>query len=112
MPCFPALTKAQRRTANPIAVIEEIDKANARHGDPVAALMTMIEPGTARQFWDRCLLAPLDVSQINWIFTANSLEGLSPPFLSRLDIMRVEGPAHEHFLILLVNFLLDEIAGR
>jgi hypothetical protein len=113
MPSFPALIMSQHRTANPIALIEEIDKAgaSARHGDPVAALMTMIEPGTARQFWDRCLLAPVDVSYVNWICTANTLEGLSPALRSRLDIVQVEGPQPEHFPILLGN-LLHEIARQ
>ena len=112
-PSFPALIMSQHRTANPIALIEEIDKAgsSAQHDDPVAALMMMIEPGTARQFWDRCLLAPVDVSHVNWIFTSNTLEGLSPAMRSRLDIVAVEGPAPEHFPILLRN-LLHEIARQ
>lgn len=113
MPCFPALTIAQHGTANPIVVVEEVEKAgiSARHGDPVTALLTLIEPGTARQYWDRCLLAPIDVSHVSWILTANSLDGLSPPLRSRLDIVQVDGPAPEHFGILLAN-LLDALAGQ
>ena len=113
MPCFPALTIAQHGTANPIVVAEEVDKAGSsgRHGDPVSALLTLIEPSTARHYWDRCLLAPVNVSHVNWICTANSIEMLSAPLRSRLDIVHVDGPAPEHFDILLVN-LLDEIAGQ
>ena len=113
MPCFPALTMAQHGTVNPIVVVEELDKAgvSARHGDPVTALLTLLEPGTAKQYWDRCLLAPVDVSHVNWILTANSLDGLAAPLRSRLDIVHVDGPASEHFDILLAN-LLDEIAGK
>lgn len=93
MPCFPALAMAQHGTANSIVVADEIDKAgtSARHGDPVAALLTLIEPDTAKQYWDRCLLAPVDISNVNWILTANSLERLSAPLRSRLDIIKVEG---------------------
>lgn len=113
MPCFPALTMAQHGTANPIVVIEEVDKAanSARHGDPVAALLTLIEPGSAKQYWDRCLLAPIDVSHVNWICTANSLDGLSAPLRSRLDVVQVAGPTPEYFDILLAN-LLDALAGQ
>ncbi len=113
MPCFPALTMAQHGTANPIVVVEELDKAgvSARHGDPVTALLTLLEPGTAKQYWDRCLLAPVDVSHVNWILTANSLAGLPAPLRSRLDIVHVDGPSPEHFDILLAN-LFDEIAGQ
>ncbi|MCY7281507.1 MAG: AAA family ATPase [Sphingomonas bacterium] len=111
MPCFPALAMAQHSTANPIVVVEELDKAcsNSRNGDPVAALLTLIEPGTAREYWDRCLLAPIDVSHVNWMCTANSLDGLSPALLSRMDIVRLTGPLLEHFDELLVN-LIGELA--
>lgn len=111
MPCFPALTMAQHGTANPIVVVEEVDKAgnSARHGDPVTALLTLIEPGTAKRYWDRCLLAPVDVSHVNWILTANSLDGLPAPLLSRLDIIQIHGPEAVDFEILLDN-LLREIA--
>ncbi len=106
-PCFPALAMAQHETANPIAVIEEIDKAAAssRHGDPVASLLTLIEPGTARHYWDRCLMAPCDLSHVNWILTANSLDPLPAPLRSRLDIVQVEGPSPKHFDSLLSNLL-------
>lgn len=75
-PCFPALAMVQHLTANPIVVIEEVDKAGvgSRHGDPVASLLTLTEPGTARLYWDRCLMAPCDLSHVNWIMTANSLD--------------------------------------
>jgi hypothetical protein len=111
MPSFPALTMAQHCTANPIVVVEEMDKAGtgSRNGDPVAALLTLIEPGTARQYWDRCLAAPIDLSQVNWIFTANALDGLSAPLLSRLDIVRITGPSPDHFEVLLLN-LTDGLA--
>ena len=111
MPCFPALTMAQHCTANPIIVVDELDKAvsSSRNGDPVAALLTLIEPGTARQYWDRCLAAPIDLSHVSWIFTANALDGLSAPLLSRLDIVRVTGPSPDHFDVLLTN-LTDGLA--
>lgn len=106
-PCFPALAMAQHQTANPIVVIEEVDKAqnNRRHGDPVASLLTLIKPGTARHYWDRCLMAPCDLSHVNWILTANSLDQLSAPLRSRLDIVQMEGPSLEHFNCLISNLL-------
>ncbi|MGI8943349.1 MAG: AAA family ATPase [Qipengyuania sp.] len=106
-PCFPALAMSQHQTANPIAVIEEVDKAQAssRHGNPIASLLTLIEPGTARHYWDRCLMAPCDLSHVNWILTANSLDRLPEPLRSRLDIVQVEGPSPAHFDCLLSNLL-------
>lgn len=113
MPCFPALSMAQHSTANPIVVIEELDKATStsQNGDPVAALLTQIEPRTARQYWDRCLAAPINLGYVNWIFTANSLVGLSAPLLSRMDIVRVTGPSIDHFGVLLDN-LMHQVADE
>jgi len=107
MPCFPALAMSQHRTANPVLVIDEIDKAegSSRHGDPVAALLSLIEPGSAKAFWDRCLLAKVDVSHVNWIATANDLTPLSAPLRSRFDIVKVGGPALAHFDVLLRTLL-------
>ena len=112
MPCFPALIMSQHRTGNPIAVIDEIEKASPdpRHGDPVAALLAFLEPSTAAAYWDRCLLAHVDLSHVSWLFTANSLDGLPAPLRSRLDIFEVRGPGPEHFPVLLTN-LMRELAA-
>ncbi len=66
-------------------------------GDPLAALLNLIEPGSAKAYYDKCLLAPVDVSHVNWILTANTLERLSPPLLSRLDVVEIAPPAKDMF---------------
>ncbi len=113
LPCLPALAMHQARTANPIVVVDELEKAgrSERHGNPLAALLTLIEPSTAAAFYDRCLLAHIDVSHVNWIMTANSIESLSPALRSRCDIVTVPGPGPEHFDELL-RTLLRDIARR
>ncbi len=50
-------------------------------------------------------MAPCDLSHVNWILTANSLDGLPAPLRSRLDIVQVEGPSPTHFDCLLSNLL-------
>lgn len=112
-PCFPALAMAQAGTANPLLLIEEIDKAGGSRagGEPQAVLLNMIEPGTARAYDDKCLLAELDLSHLNWILTANNLACLAAPLRSRLDIVEVTGPAGEHFDALAAGLLRD-LAAR
>lgn len=113
MPSFPALIMSQHRTANPIAVVDEVDKAtrDSRNGDPVAALLSFLEPSTASTYWDRCLLGHIDVSHVNWLLTANSLNRLPAPLRSRIDIFGVQGPGPEHFPVLLTN-LERELAAE
>ena len=108
-PCFPAIVMHQHQTANPVLIVEEVDKAGGskRNGDPLAVLLTMAERSTARTYFDKCLMAPIDLSHVNWVLTANSIENLPRPLLSRLDIIHVEGPAPLHFDGLLTGILQD-----
>lgn len=98
-PCWPAVAMAQTRTANPVLVLEEIDKAggSAQGGVAHSVLLTMLERETARHYWDKCLLAEVDLSHCCWILTANDASLIPPMLRSRLDIVRIEGPGEEHF---------------
>lgn len=83
--------------ANQILLLDEIDKAAAIDGrhDPLGPLYDLLEPGTARGFRDEYFPLPLDASQINWIATANRLEGIADPILSRLQVQEVPTPSAE-----------------
>ena len=112
-PCFPAVTINQTRTANPIICLEEIDKAGGsrRNGDSLATILTMIERSTARSFYDKCLMAPVNLAHVNWIMTCNNASGLPAPLRSRLDIVEVGAPEPRHFDQLLRNLMRDLAAG-
>lgn len=111
-PCWPALMMHQTLTANPVLVLEELDKAggSGRNGKPLETLLTMIEAETAARYYDKCLLAPVNLSHICWILTCNSADGLPAPLRSRLDIVEVAGPGPEHFDAL-VRTILSDLAG-
>ena len=108
-PCFAAVTISQTRCANPVITLEEVDKAGANraHGDPLAVLLTQIERSTAEVYYDKCLMAEVDLSHVNWVLTANTVDHLPPTLLSRLDMVEVEGPYGEHFNVVLANVLRD-----
>ena len=77
---------------NGIFVLEELDKAGG--GDPryapMNALIQLFEPTTARSFGDQSVPElKLDVSPVNFVCTANSLDGISDPVLSRLLVIHV-----------------------
>ena len=108
-PCLPAVAMTRSRTANPCIILEEADKAggSAAHGEPLKTLLTMLEPHTASRYFDSCLLADVDLSHVNWILTANTTETLSRPLLSRLQIVRINGPEPQHFDQLLHSIRAD-----
>lgn len=104
-PCWPALAMAQTQTANPVLVLEEVDKSggSAQNGVSHHVLLTMLERETARGYWDKCLLTAVDLSRICWILTANDASLLPPVLHSRLDIVRIDGPGEEHFEAVLTS---------
>lgn len=104
LPCLPATAMLQTGTANPVIVIDEIDKAAAGElGDPVATLLGLTERSTARRYFDGCLAAEIDLSHINWVMTANSIARVPSPLLSRVDVVEVAGPGPEHAELVLAS---------
>lgn len=112
-PCFPAMTINRTMTVNPVICLEEIDRAggSARNGDPLSTILAMIERSTARAYFDKCLLAPIDLSHVNWVATANDLSRFPGPLRSRFDIVMVEPHGPEDYETLLCNVLRD-LASR
>jgi ATP-dependent Lon protease len=107
-PCWPLLIMRQSDTANPVLVVDEIDKAvGSQNGDFKATLLGMLEIETARNWFDTCLLAPADLSQISWILTANTVEALPRPLLDRLSLVRVGRPGPDAFEGLLGGVMRD-----
>ena len=96
---WPLLVMMRTKCANPILLVDEIDKAgaSASGGDVRQTLLGMIENETARAWYDACLLTNADLSQVSWILTANETRRLSQPLLSRLRVVSVEPPGMEAF---------------
>lgn len=80
--------------ANPLVVVDEIDKAGGseKNGDIRQTLLAMIEPETARRWYDECLQVHADLSTVSWIMTANDLAPISRPLRSRLAVAEVGLP--------------------
>lgn len=73
--------------ANGICVLEELDKADDKNSrNPIVnSLLQLLEPTTSKSFGDLSIPElKLDLSKINFLFTANTLEGVPPAVLSRI----------------------------
>ena len=80
--------------ANPVFVLDEIDKTNSASGDPLGALFALLEPRSASIFCDKSVpWLPLDASKINWIATANDPHALHPAIRSRFVELEVSAPS-------------------
>jgi len=79
--------------ANPVLVVDEIDKAGGEHQyDPLGALYSLLEPDTAMQFVDEFVEIPIDASSVVWIATANEAGRIPEPILNRMNVYEIDPP--------------------
>jgi ATP-dependent Lon protease len=91
---FEALVDGQY--ANPVIVVDEIDKAAAEaQYDPLGALYSLLEHDTAGAFMDEFAEVAIDASQVIWIMTANDQRFIPEPILNRMNVFEVEAPDEE-----------------
>ena len=91
---FEALVDGQY--ANPVIVVDEIDKASAdAQYDPLGALYGLLEHDTAGVFMDEFAEVAIDASQVVWIMTANDERGIPEPILNRMNVFEIDTPTPE-----------------
>lgn len=79
--------------ANPVVLLDEVEKATgSTQSDPMAALYQLLEPETSRAFHDEFIDVDLDASQVFWVLTANSVDGIPEALLSRMAVYEVPSP--------------------
>ena len=83
---------AEGQYATPVVVIDEVDKIRDSQYPVLPVLLDLFEPQTARCFKDEFFEMQFDASRIIFVLTANSLEGVPAPLLSRLEVFDIARP--------------------
>jgi ATP-dependent Lon protease len=82
--------------ANPVMVVDEIDKAGGEHAyDPLGSLYSLLEHDTAHSFTDEFAEVAIDASQVIWVATANEARSIPDPILNRVNVFQIEMPDEE-----------------
>jgi ATP-dependent Lon protease len=91
---FEALVEGQY--ANPVIVVDEIDKASAdAQYDPLGAMYSLLEHDTAGAFIDEFAEIAIDASQVIWILTANDERSIPEPIMNRMNVFEIDAPDFE-----------------
>ncbi|MGQ0511154.1 MAG: AAA family ATPase [Betaproteobacteria bacterium] len=79
--------------ANPVMVVDEIDKASGDgQYDPLGALYSLLESKTAAKFVDEFAEIPIDASGAVWFATANDAARIPEPILNRMSVYEIDPP--------------------
>ena len=97
------------KSANPVIMIDEIDKIGASYqGDPASALLEVLDPEQNSEFLDHYLDVRFDLSNVLFICTANQTDTIPRPLLDRMEVIPLAGYIQQEKMQIARRYLIPK----